>query len=253
MSDNETWIWGRQPVLEAIRSGRARSIVLVRSPKRSSVVDEIQSAAAQAGVPVRQGQAEDIARLVPDAVAQGVAARAVIPFHTSAADLLDTLPAGQTPFILALDQVQDPHNLGALVRSAVAAGAHGVLFPAHRSAPLSGTVAKVSAGTIFHIEIAQVTNLTQGLADLRDAGVWSVGLEMETRATIYDVDLTVPLCLVVGSEGEGLRRLTRERCDLLAKLPMPGRAESLNASVAGGIALFEVVRQRTRGRGPNLR
>jgi 23S rRNA (guanosine2251-2'-O)-methyltransferase len=170
----------------------------------------------------------------------------VIPWTSSAMDLLDAADRDGAPFILALDQVQDPHNLGALIRSAVAAGAHGLLFPAHRSAPLSGTVAKVSAGTVFNLPIAQVTNLAQALSDLKGAGLWAVGLDMEARDEVYEVDLTVPLCLVVGSEGEGLRRLTRDRCDLLARLPMPGPAESLNASVAGGIALFEVVRQRRR-------
>jgi 23S rRNA (guanosine2251-2'-O)-methyltransferase len=246
VSDGETWVWGRQPVLEALRTGHARSVLVVASTRRSPLLETIERAAAKANVPIRHGQAADLERVVPDAVTQGVAARAVIRSTGSATDLLDAVGSGQAPFILALDQVQDPHNLGALIRSAVAAGVDGLLFPAHRSAPLSGTVAKVSAGTVFSLPIAQVTNLAQALADLKGAGLWAVGLEMEARDTLYDVDLTVPLCLVVGSEGEGLRRLTRERCDLLARLPMPGPAESLNASVAGGIALFEVVRQRTR-------
>jgi 23S rRNA (guanosine2251-2'-O)-methyltransferase len=246
VSDDETWVWGRQPVLAAIRTGHARSVLVVTSSRRSSLLEEIERTAAEAKIPVRRGNSADLERVVPDAVTQGVAARAVIPWTSSALDLLDAADRDGAPFILALDQVQDPHNLGALIRSAVAAGAHGLLFPAHRSAPLSGTVAKVSAGTVFNLPIAQVTNLAQALSDLKGAGLWAVGLDMEARDEVYDVDLTVPLCLVVGSEGEGLRRLTRDRCDLLARLPMPGPAESLNASVAGGIALFEVVRQRRR-------
>jgi 23S rRNA (guanosine2251-2'-O)-methyltransferase len=244
MSAAEVWIWGRQPVLEAVRSGHARSVLLVRATRRAPVLDAITLEAGTAGVPVRECRPEDVDRVAPGQVTQGVAARVAIELYDTASDLLARMPPNETPFLLALDQVQDPHNLGALIRSAGAAGAHGVIFPGHRNAGLTGTVVKVSAGAAFHVPIAQVTNLATTLTDLRANGLWVVGLDGEAKDDLYDIDLTLPLCLVVGSEGEGLRRLTRDRCDRLARLPMSGSVESLNASVAGGIALFEVRRQR---------
>jgi 23S rRNA (guanosine2251-2'-O)-methyltransferase len=244
MSDTELWIWGRQPVLEAVRAGSARSILLVRSNRQASILDAVREAAAAANVTVRECHADDVERVAPGQVTQGIAARVSVRLYDDAVDLLSSIPDRGTPFLLAIDQVQDPHNLGALIRTAGAAGAHGVLFPTHRTAGITGTVVKVSAGAALHVPLAQITNLAQTLRDLASRGVWSIGLDGEAKSDLFSVDLTVPLCLVVGSEGDGLRRLTRERCDLLAYLPMDGRGESLNASVAGGIALYEVKRQR---------
>jgi 23S rRNA (guanosine2251-2'-O)-methyltransferase len=154
-------------------------------------------------------------------------------------------------FILVLDQVQDPHNFGALLRTAEAAGVQAAIVPDRRSAPLSGTVAKTSAGALSHLPILEVKNLVRALDDLRQAGIWVIGLDAAAHVSLFETDLAVPLALVIGGEGEGLRRLTREHCDLLLKLPMRGAIESLNASVAGSIALFEGVRQR-EGRGKRV-
>ncbi len=157
------------------------------------------------------------------------------------ADLLDTEPE---PLLLVLDRVQDPHNLGACMRSAAAAGAHGVVAPRDRAAALSPAVHKTAAGAVQRIPFFQVTNLARTLQQLRAAGVHTVGAAGETPRSCYQVDLRGPLALVLGGEGEGLRRLTRERCDTLVAIPMPGAMESLNVSVAAGVLLFEAVRQR---------
>jgi 23S rRNA (guanosine2251-2'-O)-methyltransferase len=144
-----------------------------------------------------------------------------------------------------LDQVQDPHNFGALLRSAEATAVHAVVVPERRSAPLAGTVAKTSAGALSLLPILEVNNLVRALDALKRSGIWIIGLDAGAGLSLFDVDLNVPLVLVIGGEGEGLRRLTRERCDLLVRLPMRGSIESLNASVAGAVAMFECVRQRS--------
>lgn len=150
----------------------------------------------------------------------------------------------EVPFLLILDQVQDPHNLGACLRSADAAGVTAVVAPKDRSAPLSETVRRVASGAAEHVPFVQVTNLARTLRNLQELGVWLTGTADEADRTLYDVDFTGPCGIVMGSEGDGLRRLTREACDFLVRIPMAGRVECLNVSVAAGVCLFEVVRQR---------
>ncbi len=181
---------------------------------------------------------------------QGVAA-VVAPLEPIELDELLAIPLGgsEPPFFLALDGIEDPHNLGALVRSADAAGCHGVVLPRHRSAPLSATAVKSSAGALEHVPVAEVPNLTRALERLHASGLWCVGLDAGAQASLFDLDLTdEPVCVVVGGEGAGLHRLVRETCDLLVRIPMGGQVESLNASVAGALALFEVRRRRARAR-----
>jgi 23S rRNA (guanosine2251-2'-O)-methyltransferase len=181
---------------------------------------------------------------------QGVAA-VVSEVESIELDELLAVPLGgpEPPFFLALDGVEDPHNLGALVRSAEAAGCHGVVLPRHRSAPLSATAVKSSAGALEHVPVAEVANLTRALERLRAAGLWCIGLDGEAESSLFDLDLAdEPVCVVVGSEGTGLHRLVRETCDVLVRIPMAGQVASLNASVAGGLALFEVRRRRDRSK-----
>jgi 23S rRNA (guanosine2251-2'-O)-methyltransferase len=185
---------------------------------------------------------DELLRVAPGANTQGVAARVAEPEILSLDRLLGDQPVA--PLLLVLDQMQDPHNVGALLRSSSAAGATGVVLTGRRSASLTGTVAKTSAGAIHHVAIAEVTNLARSLDAIREAGIWITGLEGSADMLLYDVDLTAPSAIVVGGEGAGLRRLTRERCDFLARLPMVGPIDSLNASVAGSIAVYEAVRQR---------
>lgn len=245
MAERTAWIWGRHPVVEALRQGIARQILLASGRKDSPVLDEIRALAHQGRVLVREVPRAEVERIAPGQNTQGVAAQVVERPLSTVRDLLARVEASaQAPFLLALDQIQDPHNLGALLRTANAAGVQGVIVPQRRSAPITGIVAKTSAGAVSYVPILEVTNLARALEEVRKAGIWTVGLEGTAGTLIYAVDLRVRVALVVGGEASGLRRLTREHCDFLARLPMAGQVESLNASVAGSIAMYEVVRQR---------
>lgn len=244
MNDGMVWIWGRHPILEALRARRVRSLVVASGQKSAPILHEIFAAAGQQGVPIREAAATELDAISPGANTQGLAALVEIPRLEKMDDLITAaLAAHGGAFILVLDQVQDPHNLGALLRTAEAAGVQAVVVPDRRSAPLSGTVAKTSAGALSYLPIVQVKNLVRALGELKQAGIWIVGLDASARIPLFEADLTVPLALAVGGEEGGLRRLTRDHCDLLLRLPMRGAIQSLNASVAGAIAMFEKVRQ----------
>jgi 23S rRNA (guanosine2251-2'-O)-methyltransferase len=239
------WIWGRRPVLAALRAGTAREVVVAQGRAAAEILREIHAESQRQRVPVRETSLADLTRLVGTDRSQGVAALVNQPGETDLAHLLRHSPRRWPhPFLLILDQIQDPHNLGALLRSADAAGVDGIVLPERHSAPLSPTVAKSSAGALSFVRIARAPNLARALDQIRDSGLWIAGLSGDAHQSIYDADLTVPLALIVGSEGSGLRRLTRERCDLLLHVPMLGAVESLNASVAGALAMYEAVRQR---------
>lgn len=239
------WIWGRHPVVEALRSGVARTVLVASGGNHGHIVDEIRRAAREQGVDLREVPRHEMERLAPGERTQGVAAEVVRAPFLRVGDLLQS--ASQPSFFVAMDHLQDPHNVGAVLRTAEAAGVGGIILPQRRSAPLAGVVAKVSAGAMSYLPIAEVPNLARALDDLRAGGIWTVGLDGAADLSLYDADLTVPLALVLGAEGEGLRRLTREHCDFLVRLPMRGRVGSLNVSVAGGIAMYEVLRQREAG------
>jgi 23S rRNA (guanosine2251-2'-O)-methyltransferase len=244
MSDRGVWIWGRHAVYEALRAGGVRRVLLATGRKPAPILRDIERLARERGVPVEEVPPARLQALAPGQSAQGVAAEVV---ERRASELSDLLSNGRVaPFLLVLDQIQDPHNVGALLRTADASGVHGVILPDRRSAPISGVVAKTSAGAISHLPLLEVGNLARTLDQLRSQSIWVAGLDASGSQLLYDVDLTVPLALVVGGEGTGMRRLTRDRCDLVLKLPMLGSIESLNASVAGAIAMYEVVRQRLR-------
>jgi 23S rRNA (guanosine2251-2'-O)-methyltransferase len=246
-------IEGRRPVIEALRGPRRvdRLLVAAGAAERGTLADLLELAAEQ-GVPV-----STVPRSLLDAAAetgahQGVAA-VVSPLESIGLDELLAIPLGgpEPPFFLALDGIEDPHNLGALVRSAEAAGCHGVVLPRHRSAPLSATAVKSSAGALEHVAVAEVANLTRALERLRAAGLWCIGLDAGAESSLFDLELAdEPVCVVVGGEGAGLHRLVRETCDLLVRIPMAGRVASLNASVAGALAMFEVRRRRARSSVP---
>jgi 23S rRNA (guanosine2251-2'-O)-methyltransferase len=243
--EERVWIWGRHPVAEAARAGRLRTVLIASGLKPSAVLDEIRQAASGPGVRLREVSREEIERIVPGQNAQGVAAEVVEQRMDTVGELLASLPqSGSEPILLVLDQLQDPQNAGSLLRTAEAAGVHGVLLPERRSASLAGAAARVSAGAVSYLQVVEVVNLARALDEVREAGIWVIGLDGSAAQTLFSVDLTVPLALVVGNEGTGLRRLTRQSCDYLVRLPMFGRVESLNAAAAGSIALYEVVRQR---------
>jgi 23S rRNA (guanosine2251-2'-O)-methyltransferase len=243
---NET-LYGRHAVLEALRAGRRRAwrVLLAEGAQERDTVAEIMDAARQRGVPVQRVRRGELDRL-GTADHQGVALE-VTPYpYVVLVDVLAAAEArGEPPFLLLLDRVQDPQNVGTLLRTAEAVGVAGVVIPERRAAGITPAVSNASAGAVEHLSVAQVTNLAQTIAELKQAGVWVVGLERTAGALPYDeADLTGPLALVVGSEGEGLSRLVRERCDWLVMLPMRGRVTSLNAAVAGSIVLYAAWRAR---------
>jgi len=247
-----TLIEGRRPIVEALRAGRPMDRILLASGAGRAALGELLDLAQRRGVEV-----QTVPRSVIDAEArsgahQGVLA-VVAPIQPiELAELLAVPLAGrEPPFFLALDGVEDPHNLGALARSAEAAGCHGLIVPRHRSAPLSAVAVKTSAGALEHLPVAEVPNLARAVDQLRDAGVWCIGLDGTAEASLFDLQLAdEPVCIVVGSEGTGLHRLVRDSCDALVRIPMSGQVESLNASVAGALALFEVRRRRHPSRPP---
>jgi len=247
--DTVFWIWGRHPVAEALELGHVDRVLVADGVKQAPILQQIEDVARRKRVEFRSVPSHEIDRIAPDQNAQGVVAHAHLAVHDDVASLLADVAIEPVPFLLILDQVQDPHNAGALLRTASAAGVQGVIMSERRTVPLTGVVAKASAGALWHTPIAAVTNIARTLDMLRGAGLWVVGLAGDARQTIYTVDLREPTALVVGGEERGLRRLTREKCDVLARLPMNGAVESLNASVAGALAMYEVTRQRMQTAG----
>lgn len=253
MSEAALYIGGFHAVTAALEEGRVKPLEVLlaehRQDERSRRVAEL---ARSAGVPLRLKPKSDLDLLAPELRHQGVLA-AMPREHLSqyaGEDLLD-LPAAPDRLILVLDGVQDPHNLGACLRTAEAAGAQAVVVPKDRAAGLTPVVRKAAAGAAERVPLVAVTNLSRTLDQLRARGHWITGLAGEATESLYEVDLTGPRVLVLGAEGEGLRRLTKEHCHQLVRIPMAGKAESLNVSVAAAVCLYEAVRQRqvppTRG------
>ena len=235
-------IYGINPVLEALRAKRA---TLVRvSPRADDRVTTIVRLAEADGVAVQRVSVDELDRLAGRERQrhQGVMADVEEPRSYSVEDLV--IGAKAAPLIVVLDSIEDPHNVGAILRTVDAAGGDGVVRQSRHAARLDGAAAKASAGAVAHVKIAEVVNIARAIEILKDAGVWTVGLAGDAPKRYDEVDLTVPTAIVVGAEGTGLRRLVRERCDWLVSIPMGGHVQSLNVSVATGIALFEAVRQR---------
>lgn len=241
------WIGGINAVAAALEHDASRiEELLVEGGARNARVREIAEQARQLGIAVRSVSADALQRATSLERHQGVAAHYRAPAALDENDLDALLDRTPLPLLLVLDGVQDPHNLGACLRSAAAAGATAVIVPRDRAAGVTPVVHKASAGAVDRIALVQVTNLARALRQLKDAGVWLVGLAGEAERSLYDIDFTGPIAIVMGGEGEGLRRLTRDTCDFVARIPMAGAVESLNVSVATGIALFEALRQRAQ-------
>lgn len=237
-------IYGINPVLEALRAGRVKEL---RIGERSG--DRLRQLLAMAGdrrVPVRRVPVEALDRAARRGVHQGVVAEVEDVASYGVADLV--CRPGGAPLVVVLDGIEDPHNLGAILRTADAAGVDGVVLQTRRAAALGGAAAKASAGAVAHVRIAEVVNIARALDELKEAGLWTVGLAGDAPTPYDAIDFTAPSAIVLGAEGSGLRRLVRERCDYLAVIPMRGHVGSLNVSVAAGIALFEAVRQRKAAR-----
>ena len=232
-------VYGINPVIESLRGGRVRRIRLTTA--LSAKTAEVRRLAAEAGTPVTLVPSEALDRATGGAVHQGVLADVAAPAALTLNELVGG--AGDPALLLVLDGIEDPQNLGAILRSAEAAGVDGVIRQTRRAAPL-GRVAKTSAGALAYVRLASVVNIARAVTELKGAGIWTVGLEADGDDLYDGIDLTLPTALVLGSEGRGLRRLVRGRCDRVVSIPLLGRVNSLNVAVAAGIVLFEAVRQR---------
>ena len=241
-------IFGINPVTEALKAGRPIQRLLIAEQRKSDRdILEIIRLAKGRGTEVRIATRDALKREAPNALHQGVIAITAARQYAALDDILQ-LPAqkGQAPLYLVLDGVEDPRNLGALLRTAEATGVHGVIIPERRAVGLTETVAKAAAGALEYVPVVKVVNIVNALEELKKAGVWVAGAEAGGDALYWDADFDRPIALVLGGEDKGVRRLVRERCDYLLSLPLMGNITSLNVSVAAGVLLYEVLRQRRR-------
>lgn len=237
-------IEGRNAVLEAFRSGRTIDKVFVLDGCQDGPIRTIVREAKKHGAILNFVGKERLSQLTQTGRHQGVIAYAAAYDYAEVADMLELAKErGEDPFLILLDGIEDPHNLGAIIRTANIAGAHGVIIPKRRAAGLTATVAKTSAGALNYTPVAKVTNLVKTMEDLKEKGIWFVCADMGGES-MYSLNLKGPIGLVIGSEGEGVSRLVKENCDFIAGIPMKGEITSLNASVAGGVLAYEIVRQR---------
>jgi 23S rRNA (guanosine2251-2'-O)-methyltransferase len=243
MHDAET-IYGLHAVEAALHAGSRVTVLFVQEGRRDARMERLLQAAAAAGAAVRTLARHELDRMVPGARHQGVVAQCRAAAALGEDELESWVATLPEPFLLVLDGVQDPHNLGACLRTADAAGVHGVIAPRDRAAGLTATARKVASGAAEALPFFQVTNLARTLRRLQEQRIWIVGAAGEAETDHYAADLRGPLALVLGAEGKGMRRLTREHCDSLVRIPMAGTVSSLNVSVATGVLLFEAVRQR---------
>ncbi|MFH0887455.1 MAG: 23S rRNA (guanosine(2251)-2'-O)-methyltransferase RlmB [bacterium] len=238
-------IEGKNAVLEALKSGRPiLHIYLSKSLRPDEVIDEIKELAKNRNIPFDFMERDILERGSTTKNSQGVIAQVGAQKYYELHELLEN-PQNDNPFLLILDEIEDPGNLGAILRTADAAGVDGIIIPKRRSVGLNQTVAKTSAGAIEYVKVAQVTNINQAISELKDQGIQIIGSAEDGHAKYTDIDLKGPIAIVIGSEGHGMRRLTKERCDQVVKIPMKGKISSLNASVSAAIMMYEVVRQRS--------
>lgn len=238
-------IAGRNPVTEALRSGRPIECLYIAKGELSGSVKVIAALAKERKIPVKETDRKKLDHMTGNSAHQGVAAAVPIKEYSSVDDIFELAKSrGEPPFIVVLDGIEDPHNLGAIIRTAECAGAHGVIIPKRRSASLSYTVGKASAGAYEYVPVARVTNIAAALDELKERGCWVYGADMD-GVTYCSCDLRGASALVIGSEGRGLGRLVKEKCDAVLSLPMKGRINSLNASVAAGVLMYEFSRQRS--------
>lgn len=240
----ELKIEGRNAVLEALRSGKTIDKLFILDGCKDGPVNTIAKEAKKQNTIVQYVKKERLDQLSETKKHQGVIAMAAAYAYAEVEDILENArKKGEQPFLILLDGIEDPHNLGAIIRTANIAGAHGVIIPKRRAVGLTSTVAKTSAGALNYTPVAKVTNLTQTIKELKEQGIWFVGADMDGK-TMYQLDLKGPIAMVIGKEGEGLSKLVKENCDFIASIPMKGEIDSLNASVAAGVLGFEIVRQR---------
>ncbi|MCM1187455.1 MAG: 23S rRNA (guanosine(2251)-2'-O)-methyltransferase RlmB [Lachnoclostridium sp.] len=247
MSYQEFTIEGRNAVIEAFRSGRTIDKVYLLDGCQDGPISTIRKEAKKQGSLVKFVTKERLNQLSETGKHQGAIAVAAAYEYAEVEDMLAAAKAkGESPFLILLDNIEDPHNLGAIIRTANLSGAHGVIIPKNRAAGLTAAVARASAGALNYTPVAKVTNLAQTIEELKKQGLWFVCADMG-GTVMYDLDLKGSIGLVIGNEGTGVGRLVKEKCDMIAAIPMKGDIDSLNASVAAGVLAFEIVRQKLRG------
>mgnify|MGYP001623866452 FL=1 len=246
MRYKEQTIEGRNAVLEAFRSGKTIDKLYILDGCQDGSISNIKREARRQDTIINFVTKERLDQLSSTGHHQGVIAQAAAYSYATVEEMLETArEKGEDPFLILLDNIEDPHNLGAIIRTANLAGAHGVIIPKRRAAGLTAVVARASAGALNYTPVAKVTNLTAAIKELKEKGLWFVCADMGGE-TMYDLKLTGPIGLVIGNEGEGVSRLVREACDFTASIPMKGNIDSLNASVAAGVLAYEIVRQRMK-------
>ena len=245
MSEERNTIEGRNPVFEALTAGMPIDKILVSETAKKEALGKIFRLAKEKGVPVQTVKPQKLSELSETEASQGVIALCAAASYVSVEDLLlRAEKKGTAPFLIIADEITDPHNLGAIIRTANAAGADGVIIPKNRSAGIGAIAAKTSAGAVSYTPVARVVNLGQTIDRLKERGVWVMGADMSGESDLFHSDLTGPIAVVVGSEGKGISRLIKEKCDFLVRIPMLGEINSLNASVAAAVMMYEIVRQR---------
>jgi 23S rRNA (guanosine2251-2'-O)-methyltransferase len=238
-------IAGRKPVIEALNAGTPVEKIFILRGAHGEPLNMIRQLARQKNIPCTDADKHLIDTFSSDAKTQGVVAIVGTKEYADVDEILAIASSkNEKPFLLLFDAIEDPHNLGALIRTAVCVGAHGGIIPKHNAAPVNETVAKTSAGASAHFPIAKVTNLVAAIEELKEKGVWIIGTDSKAEKGFSEIDYTLPVALVIGNEGKGIRRLVKEKCDFLVKIPMAGTFDSLNASVAGALVMYEVFRKR---------
>ena len=244
-NDREDVIEGRNAVIEALRAGRAIDKIYIAKGEVDKTLGHIASRAREAGIVVVEADRRKLDSMSVSHAHQGVLALAAVREYATVAGLLAIAEErGEPPFIVACDEISDPHNLGAILRTAECVGAHGVIIPKRRSAGLTATVDKASAGAAEHVPVARVANMASALRELKEAGLWIYGTAADGASPLWETDLSGPVCLVIGSEGDGMSRVVSEQCDFRVSIPMKGKIGSLNASASAAVVMYEVLRHR---------
>lgn len=245
MLDREDLIEGRNAVQEALRAGRPMDKIYIAKGETDKTLAHIVAAAREAGVVIKDCDRRKLDAMSATGAHQGIIAQVAVREYCDVDDILEIARSrGEDPFIIACDEISDPHNLGAIIRTAECAGAHGIIIPKRRSAGITAVVDKASAGAAEHLPVARVPNLVAALKELKDNGVWIYGTDADASGELWKMDMKGPVCLVIGSEGFGMGRLVRESCDFTVSIPLHGRVTSLNASAAAAVMIYEVLRQR---------
>lgn len=244
--ESQDKIEGRNPVIEALKSGRTINRIFVARGEREGSIRQIIAMAKDRRIILQYVDMEKIKAMSTTHSHQGVIAFAAAAKYVDVEDIIENAVGKQEdPFIIILDEIADPQNLGSIIRSADAAGVHGIIIPKRRAVGLTPVVAKTSAGAIEYVPVARVANIVQTIEKLKKLGIWVIGTDSDAGGTLYENDLKGPIALIIGSEGKGIGKLVKEKCDFLIKIPMKGQISSLNAAVASAIVMYEVVRQRT--------